>query len=77
MGAVGGVVAPGGGSWGPGIGVEESRGCPGCSTCDITVHVNHKLLDYSLNQFSSQLSKIDDEILNIFYISPVSKVKYI
>lgn len=58
MGAVGGVVAPGGGSWGPGpagpgIGVEESRGCPGCSTCDIKVHVNHKLLDYSLNQFSS------------------------
>lgn len=58
----------------PGIGVEESNGCPGCSTCDITVHVNNELLDYFLFQFSSQLSKIDDEIFIFFYIAPQSYI---
>lgn len=74
-GAVGGAVAPIGTLWvpdpeAPGIGVEESKGCPGCSTCEITVHINHKLLDYSLNQFSSQLSKIDEIFTFLKYISP-------
>lgn len=79
VGGVGGAVAPGGAPWcpdpvSPGIGVEESNGCPGCSTCDITVHVNNELLDYFLFQFSSQLSKIDDEIFIFFYIAPQSYI---